>query len=239
MGMPEEEKRGVPAYMVSFGDMITLLLTFFILLVALADTQSAGLVGAGQGPLIPHMMAAGKPGILPGRLREDRQKKKKDQWWIPDQEGTPDELERVQQKLDEEIPTRFRLGEASLHYSKDQLVLRLPARIEYAEDGRPMLTPALRATLRTVAQELRADATLIARVNGDVPRTEVLAVELRESMLHARLVHDTLIREGVPPSRVTMWGWGASRPISRSESSGSLNRGLTIDLVRIEGDTNG
>ena len=28
MGMPEEEKRGVPAYMVSFGDMITLLLTF-------------------------------------------------------------------------------------------------------------------------------------------------------------------------------------------------------------------
>ena len=32
MDVPEEEKREVPAYMVSFGDMITLLLTFFILL---------------------------------------------------------------------------------------------------------------------------------------------------------------------------------------------------------------
>ena len=77
MGMPEEEKRGVPAYMVSFGDMITLLLTFFILLVALADTQTAGLVGAGNGPIIAHLMADGRPGIMPGRLREHRQRKRR------------------------------------------------------------------------------------------------------------------------------------------------------------------
>ena len=63
MDPPPDEKLGVPAYMVSFGDMITLLLTFFILLVALADTQLAGLVGAGRGPLIKHVNAEGRPGV--------------------------------------------------------------------------------------------------------------------------------------------------------------------------------
>ena len=48
--------------------MITLLLTFFILLVALADTQTAGLVGAGKGPLVQHLNAKGEPAILAGRL---------------------------------------------------------------------------------------------------------------------------------------------------------------------------
>ena len=191
-------------------------------------------------------------GIMPGRLREHRQKEKKDQWWIPDQEGTPDELERVTQKLDAELPTRFRQGEASLHYSKDQLVLRLPAMIEYTADNRPILTPSVRATLRTIAQELQADGSLIARVNADVPsiipldrdtpegvREQNLALELRDSIMHARLVHDTLIQEGVDPNRLTLWGWGASRPISRGESSSVLNRGITIDLVRNEGAGDG
>lgn len=239
MGMPVEEKRGVPAYMVSFGDMITLLLTFFILLVALADTQMAGLVGAGQGPIIPHLMADGKPGILPGRLREHRQQEKRDMWWIPSQEGDPDQLERVQQKLDEELTTRFRPGEASLHYDRDQLVLRLPARIEYADDGRPMLTPAMRATLATVAEEMRQDPNLLARINGDVPKVGPLEPELRESIMHARLVHDALIAGGVLPSRVSMWGWGATRPISQTLASDTLNRGVTIDLVRSQGVSDG
>ncbi|TVR44036.1 MAG: hypothetical protein EA402_08040 [Planctomycetota bacterium] len=222
--------------MVSFGDMITLLLTFFILLVALADTQVAGLVGAGQGPIIPHLLADGRPGILPGRLREHRMQEKRDMWWIPSQRGDPDQLERVRQKLDEELPVRFRPGEASLHYDQDQLVLRLPARIEYSADGRPMLTPALRSTLAMVAEELRREPNLHARINGDVPKMGPLELELRESMMHARMVFDALRGEGVAAPRLSLWGWGASRPISRSQAGDSINRGITIDLVRLTGE---
>lgn len=36
---PEEPKQGVPAYIVTFSDMITLLLTFFVLLLSMAETQ--------------------------------------------------------------------------------------------------------------------------------------------------------------------------------------------------------
>jgi chemotaxis protein MotB len=36
---PEEPKQGVPGYIVTFSDMITLLLTFFVLLLSMADKQ--------------------------------------------------------------------------------------------------------------------------------------------------------------------------------------------------------
>ena len=45
----EEPKRGVPSYMVSFGDMMTLILTFFILLVSMAEEQNEGLIAKGLG----------------------------------------------------------------------------------------------------------------------------------------------------------------------------------------------
>lgn len=237
--LPKDEERPVPAWMVSFGDMITLLLTFFILLVALADTQVAGLVGAGQGPIIHHMMAAGKPGILPGRLVEHRQEEKRDMWWIPSQEGDPDQLEAVRQKLDEELVTRFTPEQASLHYRRDQLVLRLPARIEYDRDGRPRMTAAVNRVLDIVAEELAGDSTLHARINGDVPSLGPLEPELRDSMMHARIMYEGLRERGVPASRLSLWAWGASRPISDDRRGDTVNRGVTIDLIQTGGADNG
>ncbi len=55
---------GAPAWMVSFGDMMTLILTFFILLVSMADTQNVGLVAAGVGSFVVHTRSYGLPGIM-------------------------------------------------------------------------------------------------------------------------------------------------------------------------------
>lgn len=238
MAMPEEEKRGVPAYMVSFGDMITLLLTFFILLVALADTQSAGLVGAGKGTFIEHMLSKGSPGIMSGRLREDRVSHKKDLWWVPSQEGDPDELELVKEKLDRELQQRFRPDEASITYHEDRLALRLPARILYEEDTKlPVLTADVLHTLRVAAREIRQNPQLMIRINGDVEKLPLLAsdvrlkMELTESAQQARMIYENLLALKVPASRMSLWGWGSSRPIAGSDPGNALNQGVTIELV--------
>jgi len=47
----------------------------------------------------------------------------------PEKPGDPDQLERVTERLDKELPTRFKPGEASVAYAKDAVVLRLPARL--------------------------------------------------------------------------------------------------------------
>jgi len=58
------KKAPVPAYMMSYGDMMTLLLTFFILLVSMAQEQNAGFVAAGRKSFVRALNSGGLPGVL-------------------------------------------------------------------------------------------------------------------------------------------------------------------------------
>ena len=62
--MEEEPDKGAPAWMVSFGDMMTLILTFFILLVSMSHEQQAGLIAKGVGSFIVAMRSFGLDGVL-------------------------------------------------------------------------------------------------------------------------------------------------------------------------------
>lgn len=66
MAFQEEAKAPIPAWLVSFGDMMTLILTFFILLVALAPTQDAVKVAKGVGSFEVALRGHGLPGLLTG-----------------------------------------------------------------------------------------------------------------------------------------------------------------------------
>lgn len=60
----EDPKPGVPAYMVSFGDMMTLILTFFILLVSMANEQNPGLMAKGLGSFSVAIQSFGLDGLM-------------------------------------------------------------------------------------------------------------------------------------------------------------------------------
>ena len=70
---PEEEKNEVPAWIVSFSDMITLLLSFFILLQAFAKERDPELFFVGQGSFKRAIAGLGMPSLLLGR--QDSQRK--------------------------------------------------------------------------------------------------------------------------------------------------------------------
>ena len=55
---------GVPPWLISFGDMMTLFLCFFIMLVTMAKTQDAGLMANGLGPFIASLRLRGMDGAL-------------------------------------------------------------------------------------------------------------------------------------------------------------------------------
>ena len=228
--VPANEKPGVPAYMVSFGDMITLLLTFFILLVALADTQEAGLVGAGHGPLVKHLNAKGEPAILDGRLVEFRQKYKQDAWWVPDHAGAPDELVEVKKKLVEEVPLSFDPNEYQLSYADDAVRLRLSLAGEALHDEGRLYDFSHR-----IATVMRKYPDLNLRVSSDVPGVEPNATLWGASLQLARTVTAEVVQRGVDPTRIDQWGWGAARSLTPNNPLAAINLGVTIEVYKAQG----
>jgi chemotaxis protein MotB len=57
---------GTPPWLISFGDMMTLFLCFFIMLVTMAKTQDAGLIAKGLGPFVASLEMSGNDGALHG-----------------------------------------------------------------------------------------------------------------------------------------------------------------------------
>jgi chemotaxis protein MotB len=55
---------GTPPWLISFGDLMTLFLCFFIMLVTMAKTQDAGLMANGLGPFIASLRLRGMDGAL-------------------------------------------------------------------------------------------------------------------------------------------------------------------------------
>ena len=59
-----EPKQGAPAYIVTFSDMITLLLTFFVLLLSLANDQKEGMFSKGQNSFRRAVASFGMSGVM-------------------------------------------------------------------------------------------------------------------------------------------------------------------------------
>lgn len=63
--------KGAPAYLVSFGDMMTLILCFFILLVAMAKERDFGLMARGIGSFVVQVKSMGLTGVLDGHEKQE------------------------------------------------------------------------------------------------------------------------------------------------------------------------
>ena len=68
----DEKHHGPPPWLISFGDMMTLFLCFFIILVTMAPTQDAGLTAAGLGPFVVALESGGMSGALTGEKQLQR-----------------------------------------------------------------------------------------------------------------------------------------------------------------------
>ncbi len=63
--------KGAPAYLVSFGDMMTLILCFFILLVAMSKERNHGLMAKGIGSFVVQIKSMGLTGILSAHEKQE------------------------------------------------------------------------------------------------------------------------------------------------------------------------
>jgi chemotaxis protein MotB len=219
---------GAPAWMVTYGDMVTLLLTFFVLLLAMSEMEQTqkmmdfmqavkeafGYVGGvrhlpTEDVLIPKNIDQMTVLVLPVHP---------DDFGHTTDEGPQGTRERV---------TNIRPGD---HYQPG-------GRFRFAELSAELSQTEV-ARIVEYAKQLRGYTTLI-EVRGYCSKRPVdgtpFADHMDLSIQRARAAAAVLIENGINPQRVQIVGAGTTQPITRSSSeAGQRQRNDVVELIQID-----
>ena len=162
----EEPKSGPAGWIVSFSDMVTLLLAFFVLLQAFASVQDPELFYVGQGSFRRAINGLGIPSFLHGH--EDRVEHEHPKIAHPT-ESDPDDpaVDRISNPEDNEIRIAFKeLTDRMRHEALDVQSLRVdvsPPAIRFAP-GEARLDAEARNSLKNWLGQLRSISTTSIRI---------------------------------------------------------------------------
>ena len=154
---PKEEKQKVPAYIVTFSDMITLLLTFFVLLLSMASDKSDEMVfEAVRGSVEQAFSSIGLAGIsineeskLNNGKRAIRYKTDMDE--TEDVEGTPDAKREMIKRLFKKLEKNMKITPSNIVGKNPNFS---PTNIRF-EKGKAGLDDSAKQYLDTYARQLR------------------------------------------------------------------------------------
>ena len=197
MSRPHEEERpGPPAYMVSFSDMMTLILTFFILLVSLSHEQSFGLLADGVGSFRVALESHGVNGLLGDADRKAIFENQRRRFNLPERvEGQASVL--PEQASEYEL-LRAEAVEALLPHDE----LAFPA-IAAFDEGSRELTPASGRYAATLAESLRPARGQLLVLEGHAPLDDRLLAWQRADALRTHLITE----HGFDAERVEARAW--------------------------------
>ncbi len=208
----EEAPMGAPLYMVSFGDMITILLTFFILLCSYAEEQQSGFVSDGVGSFRAAVNDFGLPGALPGDtlpvdLGARRVRFKPvgalNPRLLTEPDGSISDL------------NRDALRQVVKKALRQDKVTRIPAEMVF-EPGSWSLTPAHRSALDVIAP-LLVGKNMKIRIEGYAYEEGIDDDLRRVAARRAEAVARYLVEEqGVDEKQIETVGYGSSGPGAES-----------------------
>lgn len=199
----DEPKQGPPAYMVSFGDMMTLVLTFFILLVSLSREQNYGLLASGVGSFIVAIKSHGLNGILSATDKQNVFEHTRRRFNLPPAE----EDERLEEHLDATTLERIRARAATGLAPHDEIGYPFVAVFEL---GSATLGDEARRYLDRLAPSLTPQRGQILLVEGHAAPSERPGLDATQlAFRRARAVVQYLVEQhALRPERVQARAWG-------------------------------
>ncbi|MFT5292070.1 MAG: chemotaxis protein MotB [Planctomycetota bacterium] len=223
--MPAEptQKEGAPAWMVSFGDMMTLILTFFILLVSMSQEQKVGLLAKGVGSFMVSVRSFGLPGILDKKEEAAIFEEVRSRFNLPPEEDPSRRTDYVDASNLELV----RATAAKALNPHDEL--SQPSVAVFEIDSAD-LQPAAERYLDMIAQTLRpsVDSILVIEGHSSDAGSAHSSNDRWLAFRRARAVADYLIEEhGYPEARVQARAW-----VSEISSPGFSLNGVDARLIK-------
>ena len=219
--MADDEGGGAPAWMISFGDMMTLILTFFILLVSMSKEQQEGLVATGVGSFLVALRSFGLPGVLDASEEAAVFENVRMRFNLPPE----DDPERRDEHRDAATLELLRATAARALKPHDELNQPGIARFDLGSDE---LTETTREYLDALAPSLRPSFGQALLIEGHAGEDEVRGRDHRWlAFARAQAVAAYLIEEhDFPAPQVEPRAW-----VTEIESSGPATRVVDARLV--------
>ena len=225
----EEQPKGSPLWMTTYSDMVTLLLTFFVMLFAFADIDKAKydqIAESLRGAL------KGMPSILETPQRDFSVLE-------PIPMITP-EFESLYESFQELLGDEELAGATDIFMDERGLVGSFKEKL-FFDIGSAEIKPEARDLLRRVGEILRRGKNQI-RVEGhtcDLPiRTDRFPSNWELSVSRATNVTRFLIEQaGVTPERLAATGYAEFRPIAPNDSEENRVKNRRVDIVLLSLDT--
>ena len=222
---------GMLRWLLTYADMITLLMAFFIMMYSMSVISldkfdaAASSLRAEFGPPVPNAKRSGGAGLLPGVGR------RQEEMWAPLEE----DIQAVVDQLDEYVAERDLAELVTTRQEQRGLV------ISVVSDN--LLFPVGQAELRAPALSILDEiAGLLKELPNEIVveghtctlpiRTALYPSNWELSAARAcRVVRHLTERQGVPATRLAATGYGDSRPVASNETEEGRVRNRRVDIV--------
>lgn len=237
---PKDCPRCLPEWLASFGDLMSLLLCFFVLLLSMA-TMDAKKMEAAIGSL------AGALSVLDGGARPDNQLEKE---LDPEntrtkrpksQKGTQSELSATVKKINELLRASG-APEITMEESEDGFIVRLPAAMLFDKDSAEISGEDAKLFLKRIGmitakmpKEVKVD--IIGYTDNTNPsKDSIYKNNWQLSTARALSVLEELVSDGVPQERLITSGRASFDPIASNstEEGRAKNNRVEIHFVSLE-----
>jgi len=203
----EDKKSGGPSYMVLYANLMTLLMTFFIVLVSMGSIQEEK-VKAGVGAFRKALLSGGlgilwenKPVSFDYLIQQEKMRIRKE----------------ISASLKKSLETEMKKEGLAVATTEEGVVLKLPGKVLF-DLGKAELKPGAKKTLNKV-----------------IPLFKKYPYNIWElSAARAISVIKYLHQNGIPQERLSALGYGEYRPVAPNDTPEhrSLNRRIEI-LIKV------
>ncbi|MFW5815954.1 MAG: OmpA family protein [Wenzhouxiangella sp.] len=241
---------GAPLWMVTFADMMTLLVTFFVLLFSfvIIDQQryktQAEYIRAGftasvfeqmtgrvrdlniadqQGSIVPNFPT------VPSApdLREENRRE-------PTSQSAPSIAQQVEASIIEQLGGLIDMGDVTVERMEDEVIIRLQDRFAF-ELGSEIIQPQFRAMLmeiKTLLRDIRGEFVVSGHTDNLPIRTQRFRSNWELSAARAASVVHELTEDGtIPPERFRVEGYADTMPIADNSFEEDRARNRRVEIL--------
>lgn len=211
---PEEPRAGLPAWLATYSDMVTLLLTFFVMLMAMASFDDSAKVSAVVDSIHKAFGVNGFDAELLGTMDARAFTE-----MVRHEESVQPVFARVRQAMSEHVSDEL----VRISHQENEVRLRLDDRV-FFRPGSTTLHPSAYAIVADIAGIIAEfDSELVVEGHSDASGNEDQNWQL-SALRAVAVVQAVQTRGPVPGNRLTAASFGSHRPSSLFQEDEAWNR---------------